>query len=312
MYLLCKRSVFFMKKIVISAMLVLSMILPTFAYAETQPIKVLVDGAQIEFVELPFIENGTTLVQFRPLFEKLGLSIQWDEQTKKIVGKKDGLDLTIQIDNKVATVNGIQIALEVAPRILNGNTVVPLRFVGESANKDVKWDQDNNQILISSKVEDNKQYDFRKVNWGTTKDQVKKSESLDITGEDETGIGYKGATVSSYKSGVMYEFANNKLIKGVYVINSPTLYVYNDLKEQLVKKYGNPNLDISDLYKKLYGDNYKFDFDKTGRLSNTVKWKTSNTEISLFIEGKSFEVTSLMVAYKDITYSDPKSDGMGL
>lgn len=302
-----------MKKIAISAILALSMILPTSVFAESQSITVLYDGTQIEFAEQPVIEDGTTLVQFRPLFEKLGLTIQWDEQTKKITGKKEGLDLTIQIDNKIAIVNGNQITLDLAPKIVNGNTVVPLRFVGESTGKEVSWDQASYQVSIKSKTQNDEIHNFRKVDWGMTREQIKKSEASTFLKEDSDIIGYSAEKgLLDYDVKIIYEFANNKLIRGAYSIDSPSLIRFYDIKEQLTKKYGKPSTDQEELNKKLNGDSYKVTFDTTGRLSTFVTWKVDNTEILLTIEGKNYSVTSLILSYKDTTYIKPKPSTDGL
>lgn len=119
----------------------------TFAFA-AQTIQVYVDGTKINFNNNPTIENGTTLVEFRPIFEKLGLQVGWDNVTQTVTGEKDGLSLNFKIGSKAATVNGNQKQLLVAPKILNGYTMVPLRFIGESTGKNVKWDEQSKTINI--------------------------------------------------------------------------------------------------------------------------------------------------------------------
>lgn len=87
----------------------------------------------------PLIENGTTLVEFRPLFERIGLDIRWHDETRTIAGTKDGLQIELAIGSREARVNGRTIILDAAPKIVGDRAVVPLRFVGEAAGSDVRW-----------------------------------------------------------------------------------------------------------------------------------------------------------------------------
>lgn len=45
-------------------------------------------------------------------------------------------------------VNGNEVASDVAPQIIDGRTMVPIRFVGEALGADVNWDSQNNSVLI--------------------------------------------------------------------------------------------------------------------------------------------------------------------
>lgn len=56
---------------------------------QTQPIQVFIDGEPLEFTKDPLIVNGTTMVQFRPLFESFGLEIGWDDASRTVTGTKD-------------------------------------------------------------------------------------------------------------------------------------------------------------------------------------------------------------------------------
>ncbi|MGC8690931.1 MAG: copper amine oxidase N-terminal domain-containing protein [Caldisericum sp.] len=50
-------------------------------------------------------------------------------------------------------VNGQKVTPEVEPFIYNSRTVVPLRFISEALNKEVKWDSTNNRIDINDKTQ---------------------------------------------------------------------------------------------------------------------------------------------------------------
>lgn len=117
-----------------------------------EPIKVYLDGERINFSVDPIIKNGTTLVPFRTIFEELGMMVDWNSTTRKVTGQKDGLKIELIIGNKAAYVNGKRVNLLVAPEIIKGNTMVPLRFIGEASGENVKWNGDSKTINIGKEI----------------------------------------------------------------------------------------------------------------------------------------------------------------
>jgi hypothetical protein len=113
-----------------------------------QLISVMLDGKQLEFNSQPVILNGTTLVEFRTIFENLGLYVSWDKSTRIVTGTKSGLDIKLKAGSNTATVNGVNKTLQASPGIINGYTMVPLRFIAEASGKSVIWDGDSDIINI--------------------------------------------------------------------------------------------------------------------------------------------------------------------
>ena len=112
------------------------------------PIRVFIHGEEVEFQSAPYLSNNTTLVQFRPIFEKLGLSLEWDANNRKITGNKAGLELELTINKQEAVVNGKKSPLVAAPKIKNDYTFVPLRFIGEATGLNVIWDANLPAVYI--------------------------------------------------------------------------------------------------------------------------------------------------------------------
>lgn len=103
-------------------------------------ISVFENDERVLFDHSPIVDAGTTLVQFRPLFEKLGFAIHWDEDTRTIEAEKQGVQITLQVDSTNGSINGLPHTLTVAPRNVEGSIFVPIRFVGEASNYVVTWD----------------------------------------------------------------------------------------------------------------------------------------------------------------------------
>lgn len=111
-------------------------------------IKVIVNGKLIAFDQPPIIENGRTLVPLRSIFEAMGATVEWNQDTKTIVATRSGKKISLIVGNSTATIDGKTLSLDVSPKMINGRTMVPVRFIGESFNAVVSWDNDNRTVNI--------------------------------------------------------------------------------------------------------------------------------------------------------------------
>jgi hypothetical protein len=121
-----------------------------FAAETVKQIDVYVDGVPISFTVNPVLDGGSTLVEFKPVFEKIGLSVIWDGITKTVTGSSKDLNIKLIIGSKDVVVNGQKKQLTVAPKIINGVTMIPLRFIGEASGRDVSWDGRTKTVFIAS------------------------------------------------------------------------------------------------------------------------------------------------------------------
>lgn len=142
------------------AFLALSLLIPSGVFAAdlqssepAQPVvSVYMDGKRINFEVDPVIEKGTTLVPFRAIFEQIGLRVGWDGSTQTVMGRSDTLSIDMVIGSRTATVNEATRRLDVAPALIGGRTMIPLRFVSEVSGKQVLWDAETYRIDINSGV----------------------------------------------------------------------------------------------------------------------------------------------------------------
>lgn len=121
----------------------------TSVFAE-RPIIVKIDGQLQNFSKSPLLENGTTLIPFRSIFGSLGYSVGWDPKWGIITGTKGKDTIRLQAGSKMALVNGVLSSLTVAPKIVDGTTYVPLRFVSEAAGCQVQWLSAGRTVVIDS------------------------------------------------------------------------------------------------------------------------------------------------------------------
>ena len=106
------------------------------------------DGVYLGFETPPIIENGSTLVPMRFLFEQMGADVEWNGETQTATATLDNTEITFSINNINAEVNNILTTMDVPARLVNGKTIVPLRFLSENMGYTVEWDADSRTAII--------------------------------------------------------------------------------------------------------------------------------------------------------------------
>ncbi len=105
----------------------------------------------------PVIKDGRTLIPIRAITEGFGAEVVYEEVYKegsdnelvKIVTITKGNDeIVLELESRVATVNGEEIELDTQAELMNNRTVVPLRFIAENLGLKVKWDGETETIEI--------------------------------------------------------------------------------------------------------------------------------------------------------------------
>lgn len=263
-----------------------TILLPNQSYADEQAIKVFINGEQLNFEVSPVIQNGTTLVPLRIIFEKFGYNVSWHPENQSILGLKDGVGIQMNIGNNQAYVRGKAFTLEVPPTIINGNTLVPLRFISEASGNAVSWDGDTKSIYIGDKSQVTKEPvvttgeskdTYYNVTWGTSETAIKAKKTdkpvLErinnngykeviynqvLEGDDNAKLGYtfdeSGLREITYLSSYHTEFDD---IFGIYtLLDMDRSYLYNNGKSQDEFNWKVNDTRVS-AYKKVYGSNYR-------------------------------------------------------
>lgn len=112
--------------------------------------KIWMNGKIIESDVVPVIEDNRTLVPIRVISENLGLKVQWNGEEKTVNIQDDDKSILLRIgDKKVKKLNDDkEIDIDVAPKIINNRTYVPIRFVGEAFDMKVDWDDKDKTVII--------------------------------------------------------------------------------------------------------------------------------------------------------------------
>ena len=123
-------------------------------------IKVQLDGEYVDFTDSegnvvnPQILNDRTMVPMRKIFEIFDADVNWNAASRTVVATTEEKEITLTIDSDKANLKDLfsgeekEITLDTAPVILDDRTMVPVRFIAESLEKEVGWDADNRTVVI--------------------------------------------------------------------------------------------------------------------------------------------------------------------
>ena len=112
-------------------------------------IQVQLNGQMMTFSVPPTSVGGSTLVPLRGIFEALGARVDWEASTQKITATRGNTMVMLWIGNANAQLNGQTIVLNTPAMILNGSTMVPLRFVSEALGAEVHWLEASQTVIIT-------------------------------------------------------------------------------------------------------------------------------------------------------------------
>ncbi|MCJ8012939.1 stalk domain-containing protein [Paenibacillus sp. KQZ6P-2] len=121
-------------------------------HTAAKPISIYIDGHQLQTEVEPLNLNGTVLVPMRGIFEEEGAKLSWNNVSKTVIATKGKTTLTYHIGEHTASLNGKKVAVDVPGQIVNGYTLIPLRFVSEALGSSVNWDPNTKTVQITSAI----------------------------------------------------------------------------------------------------------------------------------------------------------------
>ncbi|MBO5561157.1 MAG: copper amine oxidase N-terminal domain-containing protein [Firmicutes bacterium] len=208
----------------------------------------------------PVIVNGRTLVPVRAVVEALDGTVDWDAETKtaKLVSGDNTIELTI--DSTAAKLNGEEAMLDVAPTIMDGRTMLPIRFVAESFGFYTYWDAETKTVYVA-KIADAKEEEEEDAG-GYAFYHTSKEGSMFVEMEDRTFAYDKndeviGEFLDTFISDEDYTDKDGKKLKFVYDDNEISVVDASGKKSKLTV---DESLIISDkdnnTYSFFFGDGY--------------------------------------------------------
>lgn len=98
----------------------------------------------------PIIFENRTLVPVREVFEKLGGSVDWSSEERKVSITIQEKEIQLWINRTTAMVDGKEIDLDVPAKLINAKTMVPVRFISENGGLYVGWDGTTTTVTVST------------------------------------------------------------------------------------------------------------------------------------------------------------------
>jgi len=108
-----------------------------------------VDGVEQTMDVAPYIKDGRTFLPMRYVGKALGVSDQnilWSNGSATFI--KGDRVVQVTIGSKTMVVNGAQIAMDVAPEIVSGRTMLPIRWLGVAFGADLSWDNETKTVTV--------------------------------------------------------------------------------------------------------------------------------------------------------------------
>ncbi|WP_051280129.1 stalk domain-containing protein [Anaerovorax odorimutans] len=135
---------------------------------------ILSSETEFKFDTPPVIKEGRTLIPVRAITEGFGAEVDWNSESKEVTITKDDTTITLTLGNNVAIVNGEEVTLDTKANTMNKRTYVPLRFIMETFNKQVSYD--NGIVEIEDK-------DDIIEGEGDTESEINDSEETDVNSD---------------------------------------------------------------------------------------------------------------------------------
>ena len=108
----------------------------------------------------PIVTDGRTLVPIRAIIEAFDGVVGWDGATQTVKLTMADDVITLVINNKTAHLNNTAYTLDVAPTVINGRTMLPIRFIAEGFNLGVAWEGDTQTVTIIRNLLDANEYNY--------------------------------------------------------------------------------------------------------------------------------------------------------
>ena len=115
------------------------------------PLLGLLDDGPVARVVAAVGVAGPPVGAVRPLLDALGGVVEWEAAVRRVTARRGEAVVQLQVDSRSALHGGQSVGLAVAPRLVSGRTLVPVRFVAEALGARVGYDADSGTVRIDSR-----------------------------------------------------------------------------------------------------------------------------------------------------------------
>ena len=102
---------------------------------------------------VPVVVNDRTLLPVRAVVEEMGGTVGWNENTQTVTLLYGKDEIRLVINDITAFLNGTAQTLDTPPAVLNGRTMLPIRFIAESFHFAVAWNEADQKVAITKSAQ---------------------------------------------------------------------------------------------------------------------------------------------------------------
>lgn len=111
----------------------------TNSIVKSDVISVFVNDEKVNFDVNPMLINNRTMVPVRAIFEALGATVTWNNDTQTAQGTFENTIIEITIGKRYLLKDGNRVELDSPAVVISGRTLVPVRAIAESLDCAVNW-----------------------------------------------------------------------------------------------------------------------------------------------------------------------------
>lgn len=147
-----KRKIILKRFTYILLILLIFLNITAFAY-DGQEVTVMINESVVSSEVPPMLVNGRTMLPLRAILNALGVSddeIIWWELANAVEVRHNDIHIFMAVDSPEAIVNDEPVWLDSPPFVINGRTLVPVRFLSEALNFNVEWNDTTQTVYIKN------------------------------------------------------------------------------------------------------------------------------------------------------------------
>mgnify|MGYP000865017351 FL=1 len=110
--------------------------------------RLVLNGETLQPPQPPSLIDSVSMVPLRVISENLGYRVEYIQSEREVVIQSAVKDIRMNIGKPTASVNGEERTMIASPVIVEGTTLVPLRFVGETMGLEVYWDNSTKSAYL--------------------------------------------------------------------------------------------------------------------------------------------------------------------
>jgi hypothetical protein len=178
-----------------------------------------INGQSVTMSTPAQVTDGRTLVPLRFIGDAFGCDVQWDGDSRTATVVLADQIIEVPVGLNYAVINGDKTNIDIPAQIVNGSTMVPIRFISESLGSKVDYNAATQGITISLKTYINKDQGFEMIL------------PADWVVDDET---VEGVEISAYQS-IFGLVGWADPAEGINASN------FNEFAEECFKEYADKN-----------------------------------------------------------------------